>query len=246
VDENAEKDLRRAVHEHFQPERSVPSFLITQEGNVVEQIIRHAKANQVDLVRMGRKSAEGAPGAVAERIARKTFCSTVFVPENWSPTIQHISVPVDFSLHSEMALQCAHVLSQGLGASVSCLHVYEVPSGYTKTGKSFEEFSSLMQQHIHQEFRSFLRWVFPEEEMPEIPLHVACAEGIKKTQLIHDMAQERHTDLMLVGSKGRSASSGVLIGSVAEGLIRRNRHYPLLMIKNKGENMNLLEALLNL
>ena len=46
-----------------------------------------------------------------------------------------------------------------------------------------------------------------------------------------------------MGSKGRTASASILLGSVAEKLVQANNEIPMLILKKKGENMGFFEAL---
>ena len=66
---------------------------------------------------------------------------------------------------------------------------------------------------------------------------------ISRTDNIMDFAHSIKTDLLIVGSRGRSRSAAVLLGSVAEKLVNSNHDIPMLVMKEKGENMGFLEAL---
>ncbi|MBT8371187.1 MAG: universal stress protein [Deltaproteobacteria bacterium] len=57
------------------------------------------------------------------------------------------------------------------------------------------------------------------------------------------MSDQINASLLVVGARGRSGDiSAILLGSITEGLIR-NLNRPLLAVKNKGEGLNILDAL---
>jgi nucleotide-binding universal stress UspA family protein len=58
---------------------------------------------------------------------------------------------------------------------------------------------------------------------------------------MREFGWKHKTDLIVVGSKGKTAAAAVLLGSVTENLIRMT-NTPLLAVKRKGETMNLLKA----
>jgi nucleotide-binding universal stress UspA family protein len=64
--------------------------------------------------------------------------------------------------------------------------------------------------------------------------------------MIFNAAKSSRADLLIMGSRGRSKASAMLMGSVADGLVRINREIPLLVVKNKNENLDFFDALLKL
>jgi hypothetical protein len=67
-----------------------------------------------------------------------------------------VLVPVDFSKHSTLALEQAMELANNEQAHITCVNVYSVPSGYSKTGKSYEEFAEIILNHSKKDFASFI------------------------------------------------------------------------------------------
>jgi hypothetical protein len=58
------------------------------------------------------------------------------------------------------------------------------------------------------------------------------------------VAQRISADLIMMGTRGRSRSAAILLGSVTEATILQTR-LPLLAVKHYGARMGLLEALLD-
>jgi nucleotide-binding universal stress UspA family protein len=57
--------------------------------------------------------------------------------------------------------------------------------------------------------------------------------------------KEREKCIVIIGARGRRAGAGILLGSVAEYLIKTTT-VPLLAVKKKGTGLSILDALLKL
>jgi nucleotide-binding universal stress UspA family protein len=119
--------------------------------------------------------------------------------------------------------------------------VYHLPTGYYKTGKTAEEFSVIMRDHALKKYNELLESVdmgnahvvpiFIEDEVSHIP------------QRILETAQKRRSDLIIIGALGKSDMAALLLGSVTEKLMLKNADFPLLIVREKGKSINLLEAI---
>ncbi len=240
LDESLKKDISNKVGKHFKNTTLEIDYVI-KEGNAIDKILKLARVKQIDLILMGRKPIMKGSGIVSSHIARISPCSLLFVTENFKPTIKKVMVPIDFSKHSLLAVSQAKHLSENAGADLSISHVYNVPMGYSKTGKTFEEFAELMKTHAENDFKLFLH----ENKLAIDPkCEFLLNDSEKPSDLIYDLGKRIHTDLIVMGSKGRTAGSAFLIGSVAENLALQNSDIPILIIKVKGENMSFLESLM--
>ena len=61
-----------------------------------------------------------------------------------------------------------------------------------------------------------------------------------------EFASSHHFDLVVIGSKGRTALSSVLLGSVAAKLVQADLQVPILVVKAKEDNLKLIDAILRL
>ena len=64
--------------------------------------------------------------------------------------------------------------------------------------------------------------------------------------LIYQFAITNNVDAILIGSRGRDAFSSLIVGSVAEGLIEHDQYLPLIVVKDKRDHMDLMEAITGL
>jgi nucleotide-binding universal stress UspA family protein len=122
------------------------------------------------------------------------------------------------------------------------LHLYEVPHGYSKTGKTYEEFSEIMKENAKNDFRKFVS----KHNHPELECEMILNDGKNAGNLILEFATKIEADMILLGSRGRTTSAAVLLGSTAEKLIHVNKYLPMLIFKKKGETMGFFDALFKL
>jgi|SRR5690554_5219022 len=210
-----------------------------RKGSPTEAIIRHSKTKEVDLVIMGRKKEKKGSGSLSKAIAQKSPCSVLFVTENMSLELpNNYMIPIDFSTYSAMSIELAQEISDDPNR-IRCYHIYEVPAGYTKTGKTFEEFSEIMLNNAKKDYQNFLA----KHGLPEFDCTFIRKNDRNRAKILMKAAKEAGVDFIIIGSRGRTDSASLLIGSVAEKLIHLNNKIPMLVLKKKGENMHFLEAL---
>ena len=241
LDESIEKDIKAKVQKHLGDQELDINYLV-EEGNPIEKLLKLTKIKDVDLILMGRKKSLKGSGIVSSHIARKSPCSLLLVTEDFHDRLKTIMVPVDFSDHSFIATKQALGLAQKADAEVILSHTYHVPSGYHKTGKSHEEFAEIMKSHAQNDCKRFL-------QAHELPKDLRCEymltnDGLT-AELIYSYGRNAHVDLIVMGSKGRTRTSAILMGSLAEKIVFKSVDIPILIVKSKGENMGFLEALLS-
>ena len=135
---------------------------------------------------------------------------------------KNILVPIDFSEHSLHALRLAISLARHSGATVTLLHVGVVPHIYSTelgmsgaTGPLFTE----MSEQVSREQRHRLEKVAHEELPDEIPHALVIREGFPPEEVIAQVGHGSH-DLVVMGTHGRTGLGRVLLGSVAERVVR--------------------------
>ncbi len=117
-----------------------------------------------------------------------------------------------------------------------------MPLGYYKTGKSYEEFSEIMKKNKLKYFKQFI------EKIDSRGLTINPIIYDYKNKLINALNKlivSENIDLIVLGSKGRSSSAAVLMGSLTEQLLLSS-NIPMIAVKEKGANMRFVDALMNL
>ncbi len=138
--------------------------------------------------------------------------------------IRKILYPTDFSERSVVAVPLALDLARLYGAELHCLHVVDAPGEFilednymlpltTDYRPDFEELRKSAETHLDQ---------FIAQQMAEVKDSVRKAVVIGKpfAEIIR-YARDRDIDLIVLGTHGRSALGSMLLGSVAEKVVRK-------------------------
>lgn len=242
VDESAERRCQLEVRQYFDGDSDTAFSCEIVEGEELDQILRLIPRKDIDLILVRRRSEEKSSLMLAEKLARKAPCSILILPEGRDANLFRILVAVDFTEDSRNAMEVAIAFASAARlSSVHCLHVYDVPAGYYKTGKSFEQFSDIMEKNAEREYREFVKNVDLKSVavVPEFILDKKTSRAIERT------IDKQDSDLLIVGSRGRSSSAAILLGALTERLIA-STDIPLLAVKKKGTGLSFLDAVLEL
>jgi universal stress protein A len=134
-----------------------------------------------------------------------------------TPHFKKILVATDFSTASGNVIDYARLLSQRFGASLHVLHVIEDP---LVAGGGTEVYVSALlalREELGREAQKRLAEL--EAVLPGIPVTIELLEG-QPAQVIAKTAANREVDLIVMGTHGRSGVAHLLLGSVAERVVR--------------------------
>ncbi len=133
-----------------------------------------------------------------------------------------IVVALDFSNATPGVLKEATMLARAFGAELHLIHVMEPEPSYTAYGFTPNEFPALhaYQQEAKRRATDKLQQLLKETEveLPAVTAHVAEGSALR---CIADYVKESHADLLILGSHGHGAIASLLLGSVAEGMVRK-------------------------
>jgi len=146
-----------------------------------------------------------------------------------------IVVAVDFSNATPGVLEMASGLARAFGAQLRLFHVVEPEPSYTAYGFTPDEFPAL---HAYQE-EAKRRAAAKLEELlakvsPDLPQATTqIAEGSPLHALL-DYVKESSADFVVLGSHGHGVIASLLLGSMAEGMVRKAT-VPTLIVPAKPE-----------
>ena len=208
-------------------------------GVPFDEVVNLALERKADLVITGRKKASKGSGIVSDHLARNLPCNFLIVPEGYEPQLRNISVATDFSNHATLAMEKAiefGLLNEKI--KIIAHNSYSVPMGYSKSGKSLEEFAEIMKLNAEKEMEQWSK-NFQHGFEPVLTFN----DNDSLDDQILSVVAEKEIDLIVVGSKGQTKASLALLGSTAMKLLKFNDRVPLLIVKIAGENLNFLDAL---
>jgi nucleotide-binding universal stress UspA family protein len=228
------EELDGAVREAFDGPSGVQVQTLVEDGPVLDEMLDLTRTTGADLILVG----QGAhPGAFAEHVARKAPCSVVILPPDAAPSVERVLVPVDFSEHAADAVDVAVAFAEAAGLSeVHLLHVYGTP---TKTDRFHENSTYSLRRRAEEAAERFLAGLDLRGLEPVIHYVI----GLDVPEAIGKAVQKVEADLLVVGARGRTPGAALLMGSVAEALVRHVTT-PLVAVKKKGVTLKLLDALL--
>lgn len=136
--------------------------------------------------------------------------------------ITKILVPTDFSANADAAFERAHYLAQRCGASVTVLHVYQLPMTYEGYNFAFDVIASIEKNARAALDQTKERWeksVRGTEGGRPVPFDTRLEVGDPST-VIGEIARDGNYDLIVMSTHGRSGFAHLVIGSVAERVVR--------------------------
>ncbi len=137
--------------------------------------------------------------------------------------MKKILAAVDFSNATAGVVAAATEMAKAFRAELHLLHVIEPEPTYTAYGFTPDEFPAI--QTFHQDTR-----VRAQNTLDETAAKVATADFKPITHLgdgspLHVLAEAVETigaDLVVLGSHGHGVVASLLLGSVAEGMVRKS------------------------
>jgi nucleotide-binding universal stress UspA family protein len=144
-------------------------------------------------------------------------------PRGWEPVgqWQRICCPIDFSDESRRSLMVAAGLAQSMGAELVILHVSSSPGSNAVLPASWEDLTS-----VKAEDRRLLDEWAKQIAVPGLGVRIAATFGNAAEGIVR-FARSEGCDLIVMGTHGRTGLKHLVLGSVAERVLR-TAHCPVL------------------
>lgn len=189
-----------------------------EAASVPEAVVDYAEAHGMDLIVMGTARRSGLrtlfPQSTASAVVRQASCPVLTVlddPDNVPGAIDRIFVPYDFSEHAAQAVRYGEVLADFYGADLVLVHVLQelmVPMEYEV------EVPDVDQAEVKARAESAL------EEVSDRDHRVLVTSGHPARRIV-ELAEDNEADLLVIATHGRTGVRRMLLGSVAEQVIRQ-------------------------
>ncbi|WP_411826721.1 universal stress protein [Luteolibacter sp. AS25] len=151
--------------------------------------------------------------------------------------MKKILAAVDFSNATDGVVATASGMARAYGAELHLLHVIEPEPTYTAYGFTPEEFPAIQtfQSEIRNRAKKTLENTAAKAAGSGVDPIIHLGDG-SPLHVLLEKAEELGVDLVVLGSHGHGIVASLLLGSVAEGMIRKAK-YPTLVIP-AGEKLN--------
>lgn len=198
--------------------------LLHRVGNPFQEILQAADEARADLVAMGshRKSIlrDVFVGTTVERVIRTGHLPVLMVNRAPEGPYRRVLAAVDFSEGAAHAVRSAHALGLLEGTEVILVHAYDslIRAQMLYAGIQRERF----EKHIAEEaadtrrrLAEFVAGLGLTDLNPTLHLE----EG-QTFQALSDVAARVQPDLMVIGTRGLTGAKRILLGSVADAVLR--------------------------
>lgn len=153
--------------------------------------------------------------------------STALVAPDVSPQLRHILVPFDFSEGAKLALEHAIGFARQFDARITLLHIVHLP--YFGSGFGPGDAASITAR-LESDASQQLDALAAEVKRQGVPAEALVRIGHPASDAV-DVAQREGVALIVMGTHGRTGLKHVLLGSVAEHVVR-HAPCPVLVIRS--------------
>jgi nucleotide-binding universal stress UspA family protein len=241
LEEEARKELD--VRRRMATNQGATVTCATAEGlSPAPMILDYAETHDIDLIARSTHGRRGVRrlllGSVAEEVVQRSLCPVLTMGgggAGHSLSPQRILVAVDLSDHSAAPVALAKHLAALFGAETQLLHVLvrsPLPAYYDGVGVPHPAFKSPL---LEKEAQTALEALYEDAGGPPGPLSVQIEHGLAVEQILR-FAAANSSDLVVLASHGLTGVSHLLMGSVAERVVRQ-ASCPVLTVKSFGKSL---------
>jgi nucleotide-binding universal stress UspA family protein len=218
-DSSEHDSVKQRLREAYVPDQPLDVQYRMKEGDAAEQILRSSEKLRCDLVVMGTHGRTGLSrllaGSIAEKVLRNARCPVLALRRQETPPrggpIRVILHPTDFSDSSGTSLHAARLLARDAGARLVLLHVTPPELVLEGTLAGVDP----------QAERDSLETIRGRADGPDLksPVEARLGQGGAAAEIVR-VAREIESDLIVMGTHGRTGLARALTGSVAEAVLR--------------------------
>lgn len=195
-------------------------------GRPFVEMLRASQEYSADLLVLGSHGltvGSGSAGNLASKCVRKAPLPVLLVRDAHGDGFTKVAAGVDFSDTSFLALKEAALIAGREGAALEVVHVHCPPwmwvNHYSYDLKAFPK------GDYEQEYRAVLQdqmeaFVSPVRELyPDLEFSTQIIERESSLQGLKNYLSESASDLVVIGTRGRSGAKSLLLGTTAERLL---------------------------
>jgi nucleotide-binding universal stress UspA family protein len=158
--------------------------------------------------------------------------------------MKNILVATDFSEASDAALAYGRTLARTFGATLHVIHVAEnvMMRNAGFGGESYVMLLPDLQRDIEEAAQKQLDELLIDNDRPATPTRSSVITSIVPAQAIVEYAKTNTVDLIVIGTHGRGGVARLILGSVAERVVR-TASCPVLTVHHPEREFVLPDAL---
>jgi universal stress protein A len=134
------------------------------------------------------------------------------------PTIKHILVATDFSIPSDEAIDYAVALGERFDATVHLIHVLHDPMTAAGGWEFYLPDNPQVRERRHQEAKDHL-WRVASPHAKNVRITTEVRFGLPTDEIVA-AAIAYGSDMVVMGTHGRTGLPHLLLGSIAERVVR--------------------------
>jgi nucleotide-binding universal stress UspA family protein len=232
-DDYATAVARQAAH---QCRAQAPSLAVTYEvvrDHPAEVLL--ARSHRARLIVVGTRGhgrvMAALLGSISTAVAYHAVCPVIVVPGNrLTAATAPVVVGLDGSIASQAALQFAFDVAAARHTELTAVHTWREPvaeypmmvaDAIAGPPSESERIERVVEQSLAQQLSGW------DKKYPDVPVRLVAREG-HPVDVLCGLAEEAH--LLVVGHRGRGGFAGLMLGSVAAGVLHHARQ-PVAVIR---------------
>jgi len=209
---------------------------IRSGDSAAHEVISHCNEHDIDVVILGTRGRTGIGrlllGSVAERVVREAPCPVLTVPSRApDDAVARVLAAVDLSEYSRSVIEHAVALANLHDARLDLLHVVQdvsVPLSYSP------ELAPVMVPGMEERAWQALRELLNQID-PHLVEKAHINIGYPATEILR-FAENEGVSLIVMATHGLTGIQHLLIGSVAEKVVRK-APCPVLTVRSTGKSL---------
>ena len=229
IEKVIEEEIREQASECLEHCKGIANVHV-HGGGKVDEFIEWVQDQDFDLVVMGKKSALHGAGIFSSKLVRLLNTNMLFVTDIARGDIKKVMAPIDFSSYTTAALKVAKEAAKTLDAELIPVHVIKLGKRYFPVDEKPDELYKMLAKEAKKKYARLKEKLKLSEDciyINELDQHVS--------KTIYNHAVFQSADLMVIGHKGKTSGSELLLGSVAERLIAHDKSIPVLIAKGSDK-----------
>jgi nucleotide-binding universal stress UspA family protein len=156
--------------------------------------------------------------------------------------LKHVLVATDFSEPSGIALSYGRELARAFGATLHVLHSVDLLAARIPMTQGHGYDLERLQNEIEDSARAALGELVTEEDRRTLGAKASVVAALNPADAVLDYARDSLIDIIVIGTHGRTGLSRLVMGSVAERIVRQSP-CPVLTVRHPEHEFLRADAL---